>query len=91
MISRKKLSTGQQLTLAVIDAAEHLARFTPAILTTGVVLLSVIFIQKEINRRVEINCPQSISTVVHHPTAVGPAYQCVSRAQLKGPAAALKP
>lgn len=91
MISRKKPTTTQRVALAAIDAAEGLARFTPVILGLGAIGLTAAFIQKEINKNVEINCPKEISVVVHHPTAVGPSYQCVSRAQLNGPAPAFKP
>lgn len=92
MISkRRKLTAAQQLALATIDAAETLAKLTPAILSLGAVALVAMFVQKEINKKVEIDCPKSISVIVEHPTAVGPSYQCVSRAQLKGPAPALKP
>ena len=92
MISkRRKLTAAQYLALAAIDSAENLSKLAPAILSLGVVALVAIFIQKEINKKVEITCPKSISVIVEHPTAVGPSYQCVSRAQLKGPAPALKP
>ena len=92
MISKKrKLTATQHLALAAIDSIEGLAKLAPALLSIGVIALVSVFIQKEINRKVEINCPKSISTIVEHPTAVGPSYQCVSRAQLKGPAPALKP
>ena len=92
MISkRKKLNATQHIALVAIDSIEWMTKFTPAIVSLGVIALAAVFIQKEINKKVEITCPKTISAIVEHPTAVGPSYQCVSRAQLKGPAPALKP
>jgi len=92
MISkRRKLTAAQQFALTTIDIAEGLAKMTPGILSVGAIGLTAMFIQKEINKKVEIDCPKSISVIVEHPTAVGPSLQCVSRAQLRGPAPALKP
>lgn len=91
MISKKKLSLGQRLALRTIDAAEDLTRFMPAILGLGAITLTAVFIQKEINRKTEINCPKEISVIIEHPTAMGPSYQCVSRVQLHGPAPTFKP
>lgn len=91
MISKKNISPSKKVILAAIDAAEYLGKLTPTFLGVAAVVFTVAFIQKEINRKVEINCPDTISVVVHHPTAVGPAYQCVSRAQLHGPAPTYKP
>jgi len=92
MISkRNKLTTAQHLALAAIDSVEWMAKLAPTIVSLGVVALVAVFIQKEINKKVEITCPKTISVIVEQPTAVGPSYQCVSRAQLKGPAPALKP
>lgn len=92
MISkRRKLTAAQHLALSTIDAAENLAKLTPAILSLGAIALVAVFIQKEINRKVAVNCPKEISVIVEHPTAVGPSYQCVSRAQMKGPAPTFKP
>jgi len=92
MISkRKKLNATQHIALVAIDSIEWMTKFTPAIVSLGVVALVAVFIQKEINKKVEITCPKTISVIVEHPTAVGPSYQCVSRAQLKGPAPILKP
>ena len=92
MISkRKKLTATQHIALAAIDSIEWMTKFTPAIVSLGVIAMAAVFIQKEINKKVEITCPKTISVIVEHPTAVGPSYQCVSRAQLKGPAPVLKP
>lgn len=91
MISKKKLSNTQRLTLAAIDAAEWTARLIPAIIGLASIALVAAFVQKEINKEVEASCPKSISVIVEHPTAVGPSYQCVSRAQLQGPAPTFKP
>lgn len=92
MISkRKKLNATQHIALVAIDSIEWMTKFTPAIVSLGVIAMAAVFIQKEINKKVEIACPKTISVIVEHPTAVGPSYQCVSRAQLKGPAPALKP
>lgn len=91
MISKKKLSNAQRLTLVAIDAAEWTARLMPAIIGLASVALVAGLVQREINKEVAASCPKSISVVVEHPTAVGPSFQCVSRAQLQGPAQALKP
>lgn len=90
MISKKNFTTTQRLILFCDSAVEGLARRVPLILTAGLLGLAVVYIQKELNSKVEQTCDTSIYEVVHHPTAVGPAYQCVSRAQLRGPAPALK-
>jgi hypothetical protein len=90
MISRKNFSITQKIMLLCDSATESLARRVPLILTAGLIGVAVVYIQKEINRKVEITCNSSIYEIVHHPTAIGPAYQCVSRAQLRGPAPALK-
>jgi len=92
MISkRKKLNATQHIALVAIDSIEWMTKLTPAIVSLGVIAMAAVFIQKEINKKVEITCPKTISVIVEHPTAVGPSYQCVSRAQLKGPAPVLKP
>lgn len=91
MISKKNLSPTQRAALAIIDTAEELAKYVPALLTAGAIALTAVFIQKEINRKVEETCPKEISVIVRQPTAIGPSYQCISRAQLQGPAPAMKP
>lgn len=91
MISKKNLSPAQRAALSMIDAAEELSKYVPVILTIGAIALTAVFIQKEINRKVEETCPKEISVVVHQPTAIGPSYQCISRAQLHGPAPTMKP
>ena len=90
MISRKNFSITQKIMLLCDSATELLARKVSLILTAGLIGAAVVYVQKEINRKVEITCNSSIYEIVHHPTAIGPAYQCVSRAQLRGPAPALK-
>lgn len=90
MISKRKLSKTQQLTLIAIDAGEALSRLAPTLVAVGAAVVGISFIQKEVNKRVEAKCDPSLYVVIQHPTAVGPAFQCVSRAQLQGPAPALK-
>lgn len=89
MISKRNYSSTQKFTLLCIDTAEKLAVHVPTILLTGAAILGIVFTQKAINRRVEAKCDLSVYVVVQHPTAVGPVYQCISRARLKGPAPAL--
>ena len=91
MISKRIYSRQQKMMFATIDAAEAIVNRLPVILSIGSFLAVIVFIQKGVNHHIKINCSESISVIVEHPTAVGPAYQCVSRAQLKGPAPALKP
>lgn len=91
MISKRNYTTAQKITLSAINITEKIAAKTPYILTIGVGLLAIISIQKMINRNVIDNCPKELSVILYYPTAVGPSYQCVSRAQLRGPAPAFKP
>lgn len=91
MISKRIHSRQQKLMLSAINTAEAIAARVPVILSVGGFLLLIVFVQKGVNHHIQINCPKSISMIIEHPTAVGPAYQCVSRAQLKGPAPAFKP
>jgi hypothetical protein len=90
MISKKRFTTAQKISLFCIDAVELIAIKVPIILAVGLVGLAVVFTQKGINHRITNTCNRTIYELVHHPTAFGPAYQCVSRAQLRGPAKALK-
>ena len=91
MISKRNYTLAQRVTLSAINMTEKLAAKTPYILFVGIGLLSIISIQKMVNRNVIDNCPKELSVIVYYPTAVGPSYQCVSRAQLQGPAPVFKP
>lgn len=91
MISKRSYSRQQKIFLSAINVAESIAIRMPLILSIGGFLLVIVFIQKGVNKHIQVNCPDSISVIVEHPTAVGPAYQCVSRAQLRGPAPTIKP
>lgn len=91
MISKRRFTPAQKISLFCIDAVELIATKVPIILTVGLVGLAVVLTQQGINQRITNNCDRTIYELVHHPTAFGPAYQCVSRAQLRGPAKALIP
>jgi len=90
MISKKRLTTSQRIALRVLDAAEWMGSKTPWILASGVAVLTVIFIQNQINHRITSTCDLSIYKLESTPTAFGPAYSCVSRAVQQGPAPVFK-
>lgn len=91
MISKRNYSHQQKMLLSLISVAESIHKRGPFIVCIGGFLVGIVTIQKVMNHHVEINCPKSISVIVEQPTSVGPVYQCVSRAQLKGPAPTFKP
>lgn len=91
MISKRIHSQRQKILLSAIDMTESIVKRIPLMLSIGGFFGVIALIQAAVNHHVEVNCPESISVVVHHPTAMGPAYQCVSRVQLRGPAPAFKP
>ena len=90
MISKKPLSKSQRIALRMIDAAELLGEHTKWFMFLGVSILSVVFIHKQINNHVRNNCDLSIYQITETPTAIGPAYSCVSRVQKQGPAPTFK-
>jgi hypothetical protein len=49
-----------------------------------------VFIHKQINNHVRNNCDLSIYQIMETPTAIGPAYSCISRVQQQGPAPTFK-
>lgn len=90
MISKKPLSKSQRIALRMIDAAEFLGEHTKWIMFLGASVLAVVFIHKQINNHVRNNCDLSIYQIMETPTAIGPAYSCISRVQQQGPAPTFK-
>ena len=86
MISKKRLSKTQRITLRMIDAAEWFGTRIYWILGGGAVLLGVYGVNTITNNIVLNTCDRSLYVVTTTPTAVGPSYNCVSRAVHYGPA-----
>ena len=90
MISRKPLTKRQRLTLGLIDDIEN----NLPVFGWGLFLCSSVFIvygiHTVINNHILNNCNRSIYQIVEAPTAMGPAYRCVSRVQRQGPPVPLK-
>lgn len=76
--------------LKAIDAAEYTAKQVPFLICAGITCLSLIGIQKMINRRVIYECPLNISTLMVYPTVLGDSYACISRNAVMGPPMPLK-
>jgi len=91
MISKRKYTFKQQVLIKTIDAAEYVAKQTPFIICSGITLLCIVGVQKILNQQTIYNCPSAVSTIVTYPTAIGDSYACVSRMQVYGPPAPLKP
>lgn len=91
MISKRNYTIKQKVLLKAIDAAEYVAQRTPLIICSGVTLLCIVGVQKIINQQTIYNCPLEISKLVTYPTAVGDSYACVSKLEVYGPPAPLKP
>ena len=90
MISKKVPTFQQKVAARAMDVAESIAECVPYIMTVGVTCLALILNQKVINAKTYDNCPINLSVVVTHTTAVGDAVACVSRMELRGPAAPLR-
>ena len=90
MISRKRLTKTQRITLRMIDVAEWFQSRAYWIMGGGLIFFGVVGINTITNNIVLNTCDRSIYVVTSTPTAIGPAYNCVSRALHYGPAPAKK-
>jgi hypothetical protein len=90
MISKKRLSKTQRITLRMIDAAEWFGARVYWFIGGGAVLFGIYGVNTITNNIVLNTCDRSLYVVTTTPTAIGPAYNCVSRALHYGPAPTYK-